>query len=78
MCINVIFALIIEGSVITMNKEECAKEFVNAIKTMAAKPENLDNFECYLSHHFDTWVEKFANTPENIASELKYFAEMKI
>ena len=47
-----------------MNNEECAKVFVEAIKTMASKPDNLDNFESYLSYHFDVWMEKFANSPE--------------
>ena len=61
-----------------MNNEECAKVFVEAIKTMVSKPENLDNFESYLSYHFDVWMEKFAYNPECLASELKHFAEMKI
>lgn len=61
-----------------MNNEECAKVFVEAIKTMASKPDNLDDLECYLSHHFDVWMEKFAYNPENLVSELKHFAEMEI
>ena len=58
--------------------ENYAKMFVNAIKELATKPENLDNLECYLSMHFDVWMEKFANTPNGLATELKCFAEMKI
>ena len=58
--------------------EECAAILVNAIREMAAKPENLDNFECYLSCHFDTWMRKWANTPSGLAEELKHFAEMQI
>lgn len=61
-----------------MDKEKLAEEFCKAIKEMARKPENLDNFECYLSHHFDVWMEKFANTPEGLVSEMKHFAEMEI
>ena len=61
-----------------MNNEECAVIFVNAIKEITSKPDNLDNFECYLSYHFDTWMEKFANTPEGLTYELKHFAEMEI
>lgn len=57
---------------------EEAKMFVNVIKTMVNKPNNLDNFEGYLSQHFDVWMEKFANTPEGLVSELKSFAEMEI
>ena len=60
-----------------MNKE-CAKMFVNTIKELALKEDNLGNLESYLSHHFDVWMEKFANTPESLTSELKQFAEMEI
>ena len=61
-----------------MDKEKLAEEFCKAIKEMAQKQDNLDNFECYLSHHFDVWMEKFANTPESLVSEMKHFAEMEI
>lgn len=61
-----------------MNNRQCAEMFINAIKTIAGKPENMANFETYLSHHFDTWLEKYANTPEGIAEEIQQFAEMKI
>lgn len=60
-----------------MNKEY-AELFVNAIKELATKQDNLDNFKLYLSRHFDVWMEKFANTPESLTSELKQFAEMEI
>lgn len=62
-----------------MKKEAQAKaaaDFVNAIKTMANKPENLDNFESYLCYHFAEWLEKYANTPEDMAAELREFAEL--
>ena len=64
-----------------MKKEEQAKaaaDFVNAIKTIANKPENLDNLESYLSYHFAEWLEKYANTPEDIAAEMLEFAEMEV
>lgn len=61
-----------------MNNKECATVFINAIKKLVANTENLENLENYLSYHFDTWIEKFANTPENIAVELKHFSEMEI
>ena len=60
-----------------MNKE-CATIFVNTIKEIASKPDNLDNLECYLSNHFDVWMEKYANNPVNLSTELKCFAEMEI
>ena len=40
------------------NMEKVAGQFVNAIKTIAEKPENLDNLEGYLAHHFEAWVKK--------------------
>lgn len=58
--------------------ERTAKQFCEALKTIAAKPENLDNLELYLSMHFSEWLEKFANTPERITAELKEFANMVI
>lgn len=60
-----------------MNKEY-AEMFVSAIKELATKEDNLDNLESYLSSHFDVWMEKFANSPSGLASELKHFAEMEI
>ncbi len=61
-----------------MKHEKAAAQFVAAIKTLAAKPENLENLECYLSHHFDVWLELYANTPEKITAEMQAFAEMNI
>lgn len=64
-----------------MKKETQAKaeaDFVNAIKIIANKPENLDNLESYLSYHFAEWLEKYANTPEDIAAEMREFAEMEV
>lgn len=61
-----------------MKSEYYAEQFIKAIKTIAAKPENLDNLEIYLLHHFSEWLNKFANTPEGITSEMKNFAEMTI
>ena len=61
-----------------MDNRQAAEIFVKAVKQIASKPDNLDNLEIYLETHFDKWIEKFANTPENMAAELKHFAEMKI
>ena len=58
--------------------ETIAAQFVQAIKTIATKPENLENLESYLSHHFPEWLQKYANTPETITAELRAFAEMEI
>ena len=35
--------------------EELAKEFIQAIKTLAENEDNLQNFEDYLIQHFDIW-----------------------
>ena len=57
--------------------EQIAKEFCEALRAIAGKPENLDNLESYLSYHFAEWINKYANTPENITAELKSFADME-
>ena len=61
-----------------MKYEKEARIFCEAIKTLAIKPENLDNLESYLSYSFDSWLTKWANTPENMTAEIKEFAEMEI
>lgn len=47
-----------------------------AMESLSKNPENLENFICYLECHFASWLEKFANTPQNFASELKEFASI--
>ena len=58
--------------------EQTAKEFCNALRAIAGKPDNLENLESYLSYHFAEWMNKYTNTPENITAELKSFADMDI
>ena len=58
--------------------EQTAAEFIQAIKTISERPENLNNLQHYLSIHFETWLNFYANTPESITAELKNFAEMEI
>lgn len=60
------------------NYKEQAIQFCNAIRTLANKPENLNNLESYLTYSFDKWLEKWANTPADITTEMKAFAEMEI
>lgn len=55
-----------------------AADFVEAIKLIATKPDNLDNLQCYLSHHFPEWVSRWANSPENLAAEMQEFAKMEV
>ena len=61
-----------------MNNQEAAKMFIESIKELASKEDNLYNLECYLSQHFNAWFIKYANTPEGLISEIKSFATMKI
>ena len=61
-----------------MKYERVAAQFVEHIKIIAAKPENLDNLESYLSHHFSEWLQKYANTPETLVCEMREFANMII
>ncbi len=60
------------------SKQKAASDFVKAIRTIAEKPQNMDNLESYLSHHFDTWLRTYANTPEGMAAEMKEFANMML
>ena len=53
-----------------------AVSFRLSIIELAGKPDALDNLENYLSYHFAEWLEKYANTPENMAAELHRFATM--
>lgn len=57
--------------------EVYAKIFCDAIRTIAKKPENIDNLESYLTWNFTEWLEKYGNCPENLAMEMKSFAEME-
>ena len=57
--------------------KQTAKQFCEALRTIAGKPENLENLESYFSYHFAEWMNKYANTPENITAELKSFADME-
>ena len=58
--------------------EKQAAEFCEAICTLANNTENLENLESYLSRHFSEWINKWANSPENLVAEMKLFAEMEI
>lgn len=58
--------------------EVYAKIFCDSIRTMAEKPENIDNLESYLTYHFTSWLEMYGSYPEDLAMEMKMFAEMEI
>ena len=57
--------------------EKQATQFCEAICTLANNTRNLENLESYLSRHFSEWISKWANTPEGLAAEMKYFAGME-
>ena len=58
--------------------EIIASEFINAIRELASKPENMNNLESYLSYHFETWLKKYGTSPENLTDEIKHFAQMEV
>ena len=60
-----------------MSNSECAEMFCKAIKQLVENPVNLSNMESYLSHHFDVWMREYANDPENLAAEMRAFAEIQ-
>ena len=53
-------------------------QFCEYIRTLASKPDNLDNLESYLSFSFGEWRKKYAYDPQNMAAEMREFAEMMI
>lgn len=53
-----------------------AKAFCEAIRILTERSDSLESLECYLSHHFDTWLKKYANTPEGIVAEMMDFANV--
>lgn len=55
-----------------------AAQFCEYIRTLASKPENLDNLQAYLSAHFGEWLKKYAYAPQNMAAEMREFANMII
>ena len=56
-----------------MKYEKLAERFTDAIIKMADDMVALDAFECYLSHHFDTWLSKYSNSPEEFVCEFIRF-----
>lgn len=41
-----------------VSSTKAARDFCEAIRTIASKLENMENLECYLAAHFETWLEK--------------------
>lgn len=57
--------------------EQAAEEFCEAIRLCAEKPDNLKTLEHHLANHFDTWLEKYANKPENFVEEMSIWANLE-
>lgn len=55
-----------------------AAQFCEYIRTIASKPDNLDNLESYLSFNFGDWLKKYAYDPQNMVAEMREFANMII
>lgn len=57
--------------------EEQADRLCDAIKYMADDNNALENFNSYLSYHFDVWLNQYVNNNvENFVSEVEHFAHM--
>ena len=56
--------------------ESEAKRFTETIQALANNEDALSNLECYLSMHFDIWLQKFASTPESFVAEMNSFAHI--
>lgn len=59
-----------------MSNKENAALTVAAIRRFAENPEALENFESYLTQHYDIWLTKYANTPDGLTAELSHFAHI--
>lgn len=60
-----------------MGKYEAqALMIADAIEQFGKDSDALGNFVSYLTYNFDTWLEKFASTPEGMAYEFRCFSQM--
>lgn len=57
--------------------EEQADRLCNAIRHIANDDNALENFNSYLSYHFDVWLNEYVNNNvDNFVSEIENFAHM--
>ena len=61
----------IENGMIVGDFEPEAKNFCESLKKLVEKPGALEALEAYLSYHFDMWLQKWMNTPENASDEIE-------
>lgn len=57
--------------------EKEAMRFMEAIRKIAQKEENMNNMESYLTYHFPKWLKENANTPEGLVKEMEFFADLE-
>lgn len=53
-----------------------AQAFCDAVRKLGTNPEALDNLCSYLENHFGEWLDKYANTPDDLAEEMQNFANI--
>lgn len=54
-----------------------ASEFCENLKNLVNNKTALNNFELYLSMHFERWMQEHANTPGKLNAEIKMFSEVE-
>lgn len=55
---------------------ELAGAMCDAIRKMARNESTLDNFESYLSSHFEDWLRMYCHSPEGLVDEFERFADI--
>ena len=63
-----------------MTSEEIKKAIADlekAIKGFSENPDRLINLIWYLERHYETWRDKWANTPEGFINELLQFSQIE-
>ena len=57
--------------------EEQADRLCSAIRHMVDDDNALENFNSYLSYHFDAWLNQYVNNDvDNFVNEIEHFAHM--
>ncbi len=59
-----------------MNYDTQAERTIEALRKMLSNDFATGNFKMYLSNHYAEWLDKFANTPDGMATELEQFASI--
>lgn len=54
-----------------------ARTLIHSIQRMNSSKHALLNFQAYLECHFGEWLQKYANTPEDLAAEVEAFSYIR-